>query len=67
GEPWRFGWDPAELPAYLGERGLELVADISMAEAAREMLPPALARHIHAGDRRVALAASPEAVAVAGR
>ena len=32
GEPWTFGFDPAELPAYLGERGLELEEDLGASE-----------------------------------
>lgn len=28
GEPWTFGLDPAEVPAYLAARGLELVDDV---------------------------------------
>ena len=27
-EPWTFGFDPAELPAYLAARGLRLVSDL---------------------------------------
>ena len=34
GEPWRFGFDPAEVPGYLAARGLELIEDVSPAEAA---------------------------------
>ena len=33
GEPFVFGFDPAELPAYLGERGWDLVDDLSTPEA----------------------------------
>jgi methyltransferase (TIGR00027 family) len=33
GEPFVFGFDPAELAAYLGERGWELVDDLSTTEA----------------------------------
>jgi len=40
GEPWRFGFDPGEVPAYLAERGLELVEDVSPAEAAPRYVPP---------------------------
>jgi O-methyltransferase involved in polyketide biosynthesis len=29
GEPWTFGWDPAQLAAYLSARGLTLVEDVS--------------------------------------
>ena len=32
GEPWTFGFDPAELPAYLAARGLRLVADLGSVE-----------------------------------
>jgi O-methyltransferase involved in polyketide biosynthesis len=39
GEPWRFGWNPADLPGYLAERGFKLERDVSMAEAAQELLP----------------------------
>jgi len=39
GEPWRFGWAPAELPGYLAARGLELLRDISLADAAHQLLP----------------------------
>ncbi|HEU0029155.1 MAG TPA: SAM-dependent methyltransferase [Kofleriaceae bacterium] len=66
GEPWRFGWKPDELPAYLRERGLELVRDVSLAGAARELLPGELAAHVSDDDRRVAFSAVvPEAIAVA--
>jgi methyltransferase (TIGR00027 family) len=67
GEPWRFGWDPEELPGYLAERGLELVDDIAISDAARMLLPPELVRYVYDGDRRAALARSGEAIAVAQR
>jgi methyltransferase (TIGR00027 family) len=65
GEPWRWGWKPEELPAYLAERGLELSDDISLAEAARVLLPPALAAYVGDPDRRVAVASAAESIAVA--
>lgn len=65
GEPWRWGWVPDELPAYLEARGLELVDDIVLADAAKALLPPALAHQIDDTDRRVVLAAAPESIAVA--
>jgi methyltransferase (TIGR00027 family) len=34
GEPWTFGFDPAEVPGYLAERGLDLKGDLSTKEAA---------------------------------
>ncbi len=67
GEPWRFGWDPDELPGYLAERGLELTDDVAISDAARLLLPPELAAHVYDPERRLASAASSEAIAVAGR
>lgn len=67
GEPWRWGWAPEELPEYLRERGLEVVDDVSLADAARMLLPPELAVYVSDGDRRVALAAAPESIAVCTR
>ena len=32
GEPWTFGWDPAQLAAYLSARGFTLVEDVSADE-----------------------------------
>lgn len=40
GEPWTFGFHPAELPDYLAERGLMLRADLSAPEAAARYLTP---------------------------
>jgi methyltransferase (TIGR00027 family) len=67
GEPWRFGWEPSELPRYLADRGFELDEDRSMSELARELLPPRLARQVNGEDRHIAFAASPESLAVANR
>jgi methyltransferase (TIGR00027 family) len=67
GEPWRWGWSPDELPAYLAERGLALVEDIALADAARTLLPAELARLVGDPDRRVALATAPESIAVVHR
>src|SRR5689334_1585796 len=53
GEPFRFGWHPEELPGYLAERGLELVSDVAISDAARELLPPELAAHVYDPERRV--------------
>lgn len=44
GEPWTFGFDPAALPAYLRERGLRLLLDLSTRDAADRYLAP-LGRH----------------------
>lgn len=67
GEPWRWGWQPDELPDYLADRGLELVADISLADAARELLPPEYASAISDPDRRVAIASARESIALAAK
>ncbi|MCW5802294.1 MAG: SAM-dependent methyltransferase [Deltaproteobacteria bacterium] len=56
GEPWKWGWIPDELPAYLRTRGFELVRDVSAVEAAHELLPADLASAIRAADSRVAIA-----------
>ncbi len=67
GEPWRWGWAPEELPAYLAERGLELTEDISLADAARELLPGDLASAVKDPDRRVALSTARESIALASK
>lgn len=64
GEPWRFGWAPAELPGYLAARGLRLESDVSMASAAAELLPPAAAALVASPVRRIAVAAT-ESIATA--
>jgi O-methyltransferase involved in polyketide biosynthesis len=65
GEPWKFGWKPEELPAYLAERDFTLVRDVAMSDAARELLPAEFAAHVANPDRRFALAAAHESIAVA--
>lgn len=40
GEPWTFGFEPAELPGYLRERGLRLALDLSTRDAAGRYLRP---------------------------
>jgi methyltransferase (TIGR00027 family) len=44
GEPWTFGFHPAELPGYLAERGMRLTLDLSASDAAARYLSP-LGRH----------------------
>jgi methyltransferase (TIGR00027 family) len=56
GEPWRFGWDPAALGGWLGERGLALATDASIAAHAQRLLPPAWARGVGERGRRIAVA-----------
>ncbi len=64
GEPWKFGWTPEELPAYLAARDFTLVRDVAMSDAARDLLPAELAAHVSNPDRRFAVAAAPESIAV---
>jgi methyltransferase (TIGR00027 family) len=56
GEPFRFGWDPAELPAWLAARGFSLESDRPANEAARELLPPAYAALVQDPTSHIALA-----------
>jgi len=56
GEPWKFGWDPDQLPEYLAERGFHMTRDISTPDAARELMPAELAADVSRADSRVALA-----------
>ncbi|CAN5903555.1 SAM-dependent methyltransferase [soil metagenome] len=57
GEPFKWSWDPAALPAYLEERGFVLAEDVSTPEAATQLLPPELASSISRTDHsHVALA-----------
>lgn len=56
GEPFRFGFEPVELPAYLADRGLELVEDASTAELATRYLHPLGRRPVASPFYRVALA-----------
>jgi methyltransferase (TIGR00027 family) len=44
GEPFTFGFDPAELPAYLAARGLTLIEDVGAADYRARYLVP-LGRH----------------------
>jgi len=39
GEPFTFGLDPHEVPAYLRDRGLDLVEDLPLSEAAARYYP----------------------------
>ncbi|GAB3825357.1 class I SAM-dependent methyltransferase [Dactylosporangium cerinum] len=56
GEPWTFGLDPAEVPDYLRQRGLDLVEDLSTRAAARRLLPASRQAEPTAEFYRVALA-----------
>jgi O-methyltransferase involved in polyketide biosynthesis len=65
GEPWRSGWDPAELPAWMAARGFRVERDLSLADAAAELLPPELALRLADPVRRFAILAR-ESIALAG-
>jgi methyltransferase (TIGR00027 family) len=56
GEPFKIGWMPDELAGYLETRGFALVRDVSIAEAARELLPRDLAAHAVRDTSHTALA-----------
>ena len=51
GEPFRFGWEPDELPGYLAARGFALISDVSTADAGRALLPRDYAGQIMQTDR----------------
>lgn len=51
GEPFRFGWEPDELPGYLAARGFALTSDVSTADAGRALLPREYAGQIMQTDR----------------
>ena len=56
GEPFRFGWDPPELPAWLDARDLTLLSDRDDSSLARALLPADEARVLGEGVRHVAVA-----------
>src|SRR4051812_11672401 len=51
GEPFRFGWEPDELPGYLAARGFARTSDVSTADSAHRLLPHGLAAQIVQTDR----------------
>lgn len=67
GEPFKFGWQPDALAGYLAERGFARASDVSIRDAARALMPPALARTVPRGDSHVAFAVAQESIAVAHR
>jgi methyltransferase (TIGR00027 family) len=57
GEPYRFGWAPSELPAWLAARGFALESDRDARALADALLPQKHARRIRRGPAgRVAVA-----------
>jgi methyltransferase (TIGR00027 family) len=65
GEPWKWGWDPAELPRYLADRGFSVARDLAMSEAARELLPAPFASLVSRDDQRISFSRSHESIAIA--
>jgi methyltransferase (TIGR00027 family) len=55
GEPFRFGWLPAELPAWMAARGFALTWDRDVVECARTLLPSTYARAISMRAHRLVL------------
>ena len=64
GEPWVWGWDPLELPAWLAARGFPRVDDVDLADASLALLPP---QYAMATDGRRVAVADRERVATAHR
>jgi methyltransferase (TIGR00027 family) len=56
GEPWIFGWEPPQLPAWLAACGFALEHDDSTAALAANWLPPDLVARVKEDQRRIALA-----------
>ena len=57
GEPVRFGWDPAELPAWMRARGFEVLRDREARDWARDFLPPRWAARCAGVGSHIAIAA----------
>lgn len=55
GEPWRFGWYPEQLPAWLASRGFGVLRDESDAELAARLLPARVRRFFARRNRHLAL------------
>ena len=56
GEPFRFGFDPAELPGYLDQRGFMLLSDLTSVNLAARYLHPLGRRPVATRFYHVALA-----------
>jgi len=56
GEPFRFGWDPHDLPRWLSARGFEVKTDDSMRDLSIELLPERFVLHADDAGRRIATA-----------
>lgn len=55
GEPWRFGWEPEDVPFWFAARGFSLVSDASDAELATRFLPARFWRHFARRTRHLAV------------
>ena len=55
GEPWKFGWDPHGLGAWMGDNHYELVENYAEAELAQRYLPAEFAQMVRTGGRHFAL------------
>jgi methyltransferase (TIGR00027 family) len=57
GEPWRFGWDPRQLPAWLQAHDWRLASDDEIGAAGQRLLPRRFAALLRkTGDRHIAVA-----------
>jgi methyltransferase (TIGR00027 family) len=56
GEPFRFGWEPGTLPAWLSARGFALERDDTMGVLAKRWLPERFAAFLEGDLRRIAVA-----------
>jgi methyltransferase (TIGR00027 family) len=55
GEPFRFGWFPAQLPGWFSDRGFDLLWDRDGADIAKDLLPLRWARLCSSRGHRFAL------------
>jgi methyltransferase (TIGR00027 family) len=56
GEPFTFGWDPAELPGRCAAHGWNLVRDTDLEDAVPVLLPPYVAARCDVAERHIAVA-----------
>lgn len=56
GEPWTFGWNPADLPKFMADRGYSIVVDHDMPELARRWLPARHHRKLSQPGRHIVIA-----------
>lgn len=55
GEPFRWGWDPAALPAWLAPRGFQVEDDHDVADHATRLLPARFSRRVDRGASHIAI------------